>query len=125
MSMRTALVAMLMLGITVSCRPDDQRTADFDVTGGTQARENMPPEAVVQLDSGSAAFRAGDYEAALDHYTRFTDMAPDFGAGWFGVYMAQKELGNEEAAEAALERAQSVVPGATLLHEELPDTGSH
>lgn len=77
----------------------------------------MPPEAVVQLDSGTAAFRADDFDAALRHYTRVTEVAPDVGAGWFGVYMAADALGDAELATDALERARSVVPGATLLDE--------
>ncbi len=124
MTGRRAITLALALAAAVSCRPDDQRTEDLDPTGGAQSRENMPPEAVAQLDSGSAAFRLDDFEAALVHYTRVTELAPDFGAGWFGVYMSQRELGNQEAAEAALERAQGVGPGASLLHQEPPDTGS-
>lgn len=123
MTGRLAMILALVLAAVVSCRPDDQRTDDLDPTGGAQARDNMPPEAVVQLDSGSVAFRLDDYDAALTHYTRVTELAPDFGAGWFGVYMAHRELGNVDAAAAALQRAQSIVPGASLLYEESPDTG--
>lgn len=119
---RTALTVALALAAAVSCRPDDQTTSDLDPTGGAQARENMPAEAVAQLDSGNLAMRSDDFEAAVDHYTRVTELAPDFGSGWFGLYMAHRELGNEEEAEAALERARSIVPGATLLHEEPGDT---
>ena len=121
---RYAVMSALALGALVSCQPDDQTTGEFDVTGGAQSRENMPVEAVAQLDSGSQAFRAGDYEAALEHYTRFTEIAPEFGAGWFGVYMAHHELGNLEEANAALERARAVVPDASLIHEQSPDTMS-
>jgi tetratricopeptide (TPR) repeat protein len=119
MNGRNALTLALVLAAPISCRPDDQRTDQLDVTGGAQARESMPPDAVAQLDSGSLAFRRDDFEAALAHYTRVTEVAPDFGAGWFGVYMAHDRLGNVEAAAAALERARGVVPGASLLH---PDT---
>ena len=118
---RAFLVASVLMAF-LACRPADEQTQDFDVSGGAQARENMPAEAVVQLDSGTAAFRDGDFEAALEHYTRFTELAPDFGAGWFGVYMTQTELGDSAAAAVALERARGVVPGATLLHGEDPDS---
>jgi tetratricopeptide (TPR) repeat protein len=120
---RRAMTVALILAAVVSCRPDDQRTDDLDPTGGEQSRDNMSPEAVAQLDSGSVAFRRDDYEAALAHYTRVAELEPDFGAGWFGIYMAQRALGNEEAATAALEQAESIVPGASLLYEEQPDTG--
>jgi len=121
MTPRCALAFTLVLAAAVSCRPDDQRTDQLDLSGA-QARENMPPDAVVQLDSGSVAFRSDDYETALVHYTRATELAPGFGAGWFGVYMAQKELGNAEEAAQALERARALVPGATLIHENGDDS---
>lgn len=122
MILRGMLALGLVLTATVSCRPADQRTDELDPTGGAQARENMPAEAVAQLDSGNVAMRGDDYEAALTHFQRVTELAPDFGAGWFGLYMAHRELGNGEEAEAALERARSIVPGATLLHQDATDT---
>jgi tetratricopeptide (TPR) repeat protein len=119
---RKALTMALAVAATVSCRPDDQRTDHLDPTGGPQARENMPTEAVIQLDSGNLAVRNDDLEAAVAHYTRVTELAPGFGSGWFGLYMAHRELGNEDEAAAALERARSIVPGATVLHHDSPDT---
>lgn len=121
MTIRCAFTFVLVLAAAVSCRPDDQRTDQLDLSGA-QARENMPPDAVAQLDSGSLAFRSDDYETALVHYTRATELAPEFGAGWFGVYMAQTELGNAEEATKALGRARSLVPGATLIHENGGDS---
>jgi tetratricopeptide (TPR) repeat protein len=111
------MTAFLVLAAVFACRPDDQRTDTLDPQQGMQSRENMPPAALAQLDSGTAAFRADDYEAALRHYTRVTEIAPDMGAGWFGVYMAAEALGDVERAEESLERARSIVPGATLLHD--------
>jgi len=115
-ALRGLVAALLVLAAVVSCRPDDQRTDTLDAQQGMQAREDMPPAAVAQLDSGTTAFRADDLEAALRHYTRVTEISPDIGAGWFGVYMAAEALGDTERAEEALERARGVVPGATLLH---------
>lgn len=120
MSTRHVVTALLVLAAVVSCRPDDQRTDTLDPDQGMQAREQMPPEALAQLDSGTAAYRADDFEAALRHYTRVTEIAPEVGAGWFGVYMAAEALGDAELAEQALERARAIVPGATLLDEEEP-----
>ena len=117
MTTRQALTALLVLAAAVSCRPDDQRTDTLDPHEGMQSREDMPPAALAQLDSGTAAFRADDVEAALRHYTRVTEIAPDIAAGWFGVYMAADALGDAELAEEALERARGEVPGATLLHD--------
>ena len=122
MSTRRSLVCVLGLAAAFSCRPDDQRTDTMDPVEAMQARENMPPEVVAQLDSGSQAFRSHDFEAALAHYTHVTEMAPDVGAGWFGVYMAHDVLGNTGAAAEALQHAQSLVPGATLIHEDDTDS---
>lgn len=122
MIVRRLATTVLALAAMAACRPEEQRTGEMDPTGGAQARENMPAEAVAQLDSGNVAMRADDYEAALAHYERVTELAPDFGAGWFGSYMAHRELGHAEEAAAALERARGVVPGATLLHQDARDT---
>jgi tetratricopeptide (TPR) repeat protein len=111
------LAALLVLVPAASCRPDDQRTDTLDAQQGMQSREDMPPAAVAQLDSGTAAYRADDLEGALRHYMRVTEIAPDIGAGWFGVYMAEDALGHAERAAEAMERARSLVPGATLLHD--------
>jgi len=122
MSTRLTLVSALLLAAVVSCRPDDRRTDTFNPEEAMQHREDLPPEVLAQLDSGSAAFREDDHEAALAHYTKATELGPDVAAAWFGVYMAQHALGNQEAAEAALEKAQSVNPAATLLRPTHADT---
>lgn len=117
MSTRRAFAILLALAAALSCRPDDQRTDTLNPHEGMQARDDMAPEVVAQLDSGNAAFRADDPARALIHYRAVTELAPDLGVGWFGVYMAEEALGHAEEAEAALERARSAVPGATLLHD--------
>jgi tetratricopeptide (TPR) repeat protein len=117
------LILVLLLA-SASCRPEgDQRTDTMDVQQAVQLeRESLPAEVVAQLDSGSAAFKADSFQAALGHYTRATEMAPDLAAGWFGIYMAQQALGNADAAREALDRAQSAEPGATLLRPAGKDT---
>ena len=122
MSMKRPLVFVLALGAVISCRPDDQRTDTLDPEEARQERENLPPAVVAQLDSGSGAYRADDYEAALRHYREATELDPDVGAAWFGVYMAHLALGNTEEAAEALARAQGAVPGATLIHPSEGDT---
>jgi len=122
MSIKRGAIFVLALAALASCRPDDQRTDAFDPAEGMQERENLPPEVVAQLDSGSQAFRDKDHEGALAHYVSATELGPDVGAAWFGVYMAQQALGNNEAAATALERAQQTVHGSTLLHPTAADT---
>ena len=122
MSMRLSVVSVLLLAASVSCRPDDRRTDSFDPQEAMQHREDLPADVLAQLDSGSAAFREDDHAGALAHYTKATELGPDIAAAWFGVYMAQHALGNMEAAQAALERAQSVNPKSTLLRPTKADT---
>ncbi len=118
MSTTRRILGLAALAAAVSCAPEDQRTETLDARAAMQERANWPPAVVAQLDSGSAAFRARDLERALEHYTRVTEMEPEIGAGWFGVYMAQEALGAEAEAAAALERAQELVPSASMIHED-------
>ena len=124
MSAIRCLTLVLLLPAVASCRSErDQRTDTMDVQRAVQQeRKSLPVEVVAQLDSGSAAFKANDFQAALNHYTKATEITPDLAAAWFGVYMAQDALGNTEAARQALEKAQTVEPGATLLQSAAQDT---
>ena len=87
-----------------------------------QDRESLPPEVIAHVDSGSVAFRNDDFDAALMHYGRATELEPHFGAAWFGIYMVEKARGNTEVAAEALARAQEAMPGASLLHPTSADT---
>jgi len=122
MKIRTLHVAVALLSLTLgACRPDDQRTDSIDPTSGG-GRTSMSPEAVARLDSGNVAYRAGDYESAMAHYRRVTELEPDASAGWFGVSMVQRALGNQASADSAYERVQSLAPGASLVHPTDADT---
>jgi tetratricopeptide (TPR) repeat protein len=116
------MVILLAWSATAGCRPEDQRTDTIDLQEALQEREGLDPAVVMHLDSGSALFRAEDHQGALEHYRRATELDPDAAAAWFGVYMAERALGNVEAAAEALQRAQRQVPGATLLRTTESDT---
>lgn len=123
MPIRTAALALALALATLSaCRPDDQRTESIRADDVRQARENLPSAVVVQLDSGNAAYRAHDFSVALRHYRTAVEADSAIAAGWFGVYMAQRALGDFAAAEQAMERARSLAPGATLVHPAGEDT---
>jgi hypothetical protein len=108
-------------------------------TGGTAdqsapvSRAQVPDSVRAQLDSGNAAYRAKDYEAARQHYRAAVGMAPDFTAAWFGVYMAETALGNQAAADSAkthlgsMEQAagaHNMPHGEMMPHGAMPtDTG--
>lgn len=119
--MRSSFFALAVALSLVGCRPDDQRTDTIDPTP-QKALEDMAPEAVAQLDSANAAQKAGDYTVALGHYRRVTEIEPGQASGWFGLFMANRALGNQSAADSALAHAQSLAPGATLIHPTAADT---
>jgi tetratricopeptide (TPR) repeat protein len=119
---RQALPLLLLVLAAGCAQADDQETGSIardDVLG---AREELDPTVRASLDSGNAAYRTNDYEAARRHFRHAVDIDDDVAAGWFGVYMAELALGNADAAEEAMDRARSLAPGATLLHPEQPDT---
>jgi len=111
----------LVLAASAACRPEDQRTDSVDLQS-EQTRAQLAPEVVAELDSGTVAYRDDRFEEALAHYQRVTELAPSVAAGWFGVYMVQHRLGNAAAADSALQRAQGVAPGASLIHPTAADT---
>ncbi|MDX1495135.1 MAG: hypothetical protein R3253_13790 [Longimicrobiales bacterium] len=119
-----ALAVGIVLALMPGCRPDDQRTDSVDPVAARQERESWDPVMVAQLDSGNAAVRADDFEAAQRHFVRVTEMAPDVAAGWFGLYLAEQGLGNQEAAAEALRRTREIASGATLIHPEEEGGGS-
>jgi tetratricopeptide (TPR) repeat protein len=115
----------LLLAATAlaACRPTDQTTETVDVQAGVRARESFPEAVTTQLDSGNAAYAAGDFHEALRHYQAAAEAGPDIPSTWFGVYMAQHALGNLPAAESALARTRNEAPGASLLRPGgTPDT---
>lgn len=109
------VVSIFTVG-TASCLPDDQRTDRVDPEAGRNIRAEWPPGVVAQIDSGNAAFRERDHESALRHYREAIADMPDNSSAWYGIYMAERALGNEAAADSALAKVRDLAPGATLLH---------
>lgn len=92
-----------------ACAPEgEEQTGSMTEERARDAREALPAEVVSRIDSGNAAYREGRYEEAASVYRRIVEADPDVAAGWFGLYMAERALGNEDAAEEALERAESI-----------------
>lgn len=82
-------------------------------TGSNQARSTTPGRGF--LTEGNTAYRAGDYEEARDLYRRAAEEMQDPSPAWFGVHMAERALGNEDAARQALDRAGGL-SGAAPMH---------
>lgn len=122
MTGRTALIA-LMVALAAACSPpDDQETGSISQDQVRQTRAQLPPEVTAALDSGNAAYSRGDYQQALEAYNEAIRIDDDVPAGWFGVYMAHQALGNTEAADSAMMRAQDLAPGASLIHPDRDTT---
>lgn len=114
--------ALLLTAMTVACggeAPQDQETGSITPESFEEARARLPALARAQLDSGNAAYRAEDFQAASAHYRMAAREAPDAPAAWFGIYMAERALGNAPAADSAMRRAQALTGAAALVH---PDT---
>lgn len=110
--MRNRSVALLLLlaagPAALACGGDDAPPPERRSLGSQQRpaeRAGLSAEVAARLDSGNAAYRAGDYEVARRHFRAAAESQPDAEAVWFGVYMAERALGNEDSARAALERA--------------------
>lgn len=63
------------------------------------------------LEEGNEAFRAGDYDRALEAYRRGVAADSTAEPAWFGVYMVHTALGDSAAARAAYARLASTEPG--------------
>jgi hypothetical protein len=86
--MQKVLVAILAAG-TLACAGTERDAQKISLT--FQA----------QLDSGNAAYRRGDFKKSADFFHQATEADSANLSGWYGVYMAESRLGNEEAAAAA------------------------
>lgn len=115
-----AVGTVLGLLVAAGCAPDDQRTDTLDPT---TAGRDLTPAAQAQLDSGNTAFGEEDYEVALAHYERVTELAPGHASGWFGIFMVYDATGDSAGADSAIARARSIAPGASLIRDTLPDDG--
>ncbi len=97
---------------------DDQETGSISAEEVKSERANLPAGVSAALDSGNAAYRANNYEAALAQYRQAVELQPDLAAAWFGIYMAELALGNTAGADSAMSVAQQLAPGASLIHPD-------
>ncbi len=61
------------------------------------------------MDSAAAVMRTGEYAEAHRLYTAATRIDSTLAAPWFGLFMAGRGLGLDEAADSALDRARTLV----------------
>jgi Flp pilus assembly protein TadD len=109
----TRLVPLLLLtAAPAACeggQPAERRPlGEAASASGTAPR--LPPAVQAQLDSGNAAYRAGDYDAAQRHYREAARRGPDQAAAWFGVAMAAQKTGSRTLADSARARLRELSP---------------
>jgi tetratricopeptide (TPR) repeat protein len=88
-------------------------------------RASWPAELAAAVDSGNAAYADERYQESAEIFGRLTGEYPDIGVVYFGLYMAENALGNEEAAQAALAEAEARSPGLGRMHEAATDSTAH
>ncbi len=120
-----ALIVGTAVSLLACSRPDDQRTDTIDRETVEQARAAWPDGVAMRIDSGNAAYRSRDYEAAAALYRRAAELGPDIPAAWFGIYMVEHARGNLAAADSALARARQLAPGASLIAPPRDTTSPH
>jgi tetratricopeptide (TPR) repeat protein len=86
-----------------------------DAAGGRAAHggaDALPPEVRARVDSGNAAYRARDFQAALRHFREAARLDPGQAVSWYGVQMAAGALGDQAAADSAAARLRALAPSS-------------
>jgi tetratricopeptide (TPR) repeat protein len=121
MGTRTVVVIMAgLVGLAACDGRDDGEQMRLGDDAMEQARSGWPAALGARIDSGNAAYRAGDYDAAAAVYRRAAEQHPDVAATWFGLNMAEAARGNHEAADSARMRAEALTPGLGGGHPASP-----
>lgn len=104
--METHLEKVGPIGVTV-----DDPIAEYATARTAGAR--------VHIQRGNKAYRAGDYAAAVKHFTRATEAAPNQASPWTNLGAAQGGMGDLQAAQRSFERALEITPDNTTALENL------
>ncbi len=72
------------------------------------------------IDSGSAAYRAGDFAASAKRYASAVVVSPDDPAAYYGLGMALAKLGRDDDARIAYAKARELTRGEVGESEDLP-----
>lgn len=100
-------LALLLAAGAGACGGGEEAPADGSAAEA-EPRRDLPPGLAARVDSGNSAYRAGDYQEARRHFREAVDLAPGSATAWFGVHMAERALGNDAAADSALEHVQGM-----------------
>lgn len=78
---------------------------------GIQMGGEANPEAAHHYKEGTEAGMAGDYNRAIPHLKRATEISPNFAGAHFNLACAYAKKGNTSAALAALKKAVKIDAG--------------
>jgi tetratricopeptide (TPR) repeat protein len=112
------LTALTLVLVVVGCGAGESSEAP-GTRGGEEAAPPgevsgvITPEIRDALERGNAAFRADEFEEALQHYQEALRMDSTVEASLFGLYIAHEALGNTEEAQAIREKLGT---GAIMPH---------
>ena len=88
-------------------------------------------QSVVEADSGMALYvyeqgflygLAGERQAAIAAFERYTQLDPDYALGWLNLYALYRAAGDLERAGAAIARAHQVSPDEQHITYQLAET---
>ena len=113
MSLRPALLALLLAAACAGGCGESRPTSQVATTEGTKLR------AQALIDSGNAAYRGGDYAVAAKRYAAAAVVSPDDPAAFYGLGMALAKLGRDDEARVAYARSRELTRG-NVDRESLP-----
>jgi Flp pilus assembly protein TadD len=85
---------------------------------GEESSEEIQ-EATEAMRAGKAAFQAGDFQAALDHFQTLIDIAPSNSNGYLYVGLCKQKLGDLEGAKTNLREAVRLKPNEGISRQAL------
>lgn len=101
-----AALTVLMLAAACGGASDQPKIPLSEASGAASSapdpRTSLSPAARTAIDSGNAAFRAGQFEFALDQYKAAAREAPSSAAPYYGMYMVAGKLGRPKLADSAM-----------------------
>lgn len=118
MNTARTLAALTLALVVVGCGAGESSEAPGapggeDVAPSEEGSGVITPEIRDALERGNAAFRADEFETALQHYQEALSMDSTVEASLFGLYITHEALGNTEEAQAIREKLGT---GAIMPH---------
>jgi len=108
---RAWLAAALVCGVMAACSPPKPAAPE------TAEQKRLRVQALI--DSGSAAYRNGDFTAAAKRFAAAAVVNPEDPAAFYGLGMALSKLGRDDEARVAYARSRKLSRGE-IDNESMP-----